>query len=349
MYTLPLKTDLNTVNILLKLSKASSKLGELNGVLKTLPNPNVLLNAIILGESKSSSEIENIFTTYDDLFKEMASPTNNSSAKEVLRYREAINCGAKIVNEKGLITTNDIISLHRLVEPNKGDIRKLPGTVIRNSLTGETIYTPPQNEIEIRESLRSLENYINRSSQYDPLIDMAVIHYYFESIHPFYDGNGRTGRILNILFLVLKGKLDLPIIYLSKYINEHKQEYYRLLQEIQLDESSIEDFVIYILDAIEKMSIFTIEYIEKINQTIEETKNIIKDKLPKIYSFELVEALFYEFYTKNEHLRERLNISRNTASSYLKQLEEVGVLTKEKVGKEMIYKNQLMYNLVNEW
>ena len=143
MYTLPLKTDLNTVNILLKLSKASSKLGELNGVLKTLPNPNVLLNAIILGESKSSSEIENIFTTYDDLFKEMASPTNNSSAKEVLRYREAINCGAKIVNEKGLITTNDIISLHRLIEPNKGDIRKLPGTVIRNSLTGETIYTPP--------------------------------------------------------------------------------------------------------------------------------------------------------------------------------------------------------------
>ena len=272
MYTLPLKTNLNTVAVLTQLSKASGKLGELNGVLKTLPNPNVLLNAIILGESKSSSEIENIFTTYDDLFKEMTTPSNNLSAKEVLRYREAINYGTQIVQEKGLITTNHIIDIHHIVEPDKGSIRKVPGTVIRNTLTGETIYTPPQNEVEIRGYLRDLENYINGSSNYDPLIDMAIIHYYFESIHPFYDGNGRIGRILNILFLILKGRLDLPVIYLSKYINEHKQEYYRLLREIQTDESKIEDFVIYILGAIEKMSILTIDYIEKINQTIEETK-----------------------------------------------------------------------------
>lgn len=349
MYKLPLKTNLNIVGVLLQVSKASSKLGELNGVLKTLPNPNVLLNAIILGESKSSSEIENIFTTYDDLFKEMTAPSNNSSAKEVLRYREAINYGAKIVQEKGFITTNDIINIHHIIEPDKGSIRKLPGTVIKNSLTGETIHTLPQHETEIREYLLDLENYINYPSQYDPLIDMAVIHYYFESIRPFYDGNGRTGRILNILFLILKERLDLPVIYLSKYINEHKQEYYRLLQEIQTDESKIEDFVVYILVAIEKMSIFTIDYIGKMNQTIEQTKIIIKDKLPKIYSFELVEALFYEFYTKNEYFRERLHISRNTASSYLNQLEDIGILTKEQVGKEMIYKNLLMYDLVNEW
>lgn len=349
MYKLPLKTNLNTVGVLLKLSRASAKLGELNGILKTLPNPNVLLNAIILGESKSSSEIENIFTTYDDLFKEMTTPTNNSSAKEVLRYREAINYGTKIVKEKKLISTNDIINIHHIIEPNKGNIRKLPGTVVRNSLTGETIYTPPQHETEIRDYLLDLENYINKSSQYDPLIDMAIIHYYFESIHPFYDGNGRTGRILNILFLILKERLDLPVIYLSKYINQHKQEYYRLLQEIQTDESNIVDFVVYILDAIEKMSMFTIDYIEKMNNTIEETKRIIKDKLPKIYSFELVEALFYEFYTKNEYFRERLHISRNTATSYLNQLVDIGILTKEKVGKEMIYKNLLMYKLVSEW
>lgn len=349
MYTLPLKTNLNTVAVLTQLSKASGKLGELNGVLKTLPNPNVLLNAIILGESKSSSEIENIFTTYDDLFKEMTTPSNNLSAKEVLRYREAINYGTQIVQEKGLITTNHIIDIHHIVEPDKGSIRKVPGTVIRNTLTGETIYTPPQNEVEIRGYLRDLENYINGSSNYDPLIDMAIIHYYFESIHPFYDGNGRIGRILNILFLILKGRLDLPVIYLSKYINEHKQEYYRLLREIQTDESKIEDFVIYILGAIEKMSILTIDYIEKINQTIEETKKIIKKKLPKIYSFELVEVLFYECYTKNEYFRERLNISRNTATNYLNQLVTIGVLTKEQVGREMIYKNLLMYNLVSEW
>lgn len=349
MYELPMNTNLNTVEVLLQLSKSASKLGELNGILRTLPNPNVLLNAIILGESKSSSEIENIFTTYDDLFKEMTIPSSDSPAKEVLRYREAINAGTKIVKSKGLITTNDIIDLQRIVEPDRGGIRKLPGTVVKNSFTNEIIYTPPQTELEIRNYLQKLEGYMNQPSHYDSLIDMAVIHYYFESIHPFYDGNGRVGRILNILFLILKDKLDLPIIYLSKYINENKQEYYRLLKEIQEDESKIEEFVIYILKAVEEMAVFTIEFIERMNESIDEVKAIVKTKLPKIYSFELVEALYYEFYTKNEYLRDRLNISRNTAASYLKQLVSIGVLTKEKVGSEMIYKNTHMYQLVSMW
>jgi len=238
--------------------------------------------------------------------------------------------------------------LHHIIEPEKGDIRKLPGTVIKNAKTGEIIHTPPQNETDIRMYLQNLEEYINTNNEYDPLINMAVIHYQFEAIHPFYDGNGRTGRILNVLFLLLKDKLKIPVIYLSKYINDNKHEYYQLLKDIQNDEDEIEKFVIYMLKAVEEMSIFTIKYIKSLNETIEITRKIIKKELPKIYSAEVVDAIFYEFYTKNEYFRKTLGISRNTASSYLNQLVNIGVLSKEKVGKEMIYKNVQMFILINE-
>ena len=348
MHKLPLKTNLNSVDVLLQLNKATNKLGELNGILRTLLNPRILLSSIVLGESKASSKIENIFTTYDELYQEMTASLDNQSAKEVLRYREAINIGTKIVSEKNIITTNDIILLHHIIEPEKGDIRKLPGTVIKNAKTGEIVHTPPQNETDIRMYLQNLEEYINTNNEYDPLINMAVIHYQFEAIHPFYDGNGRTGRILNVLFLLLKDKLKIPVIYLSKYINDNKHEYYQLLKDIQNDEDEIEKFVIYMLKAVEEMSIFTIKYIKSLNETIEITRKIIKKELPKIYSAEVVDAIFYEFYTKNEYFRKTLGISRNTASSYLNQLVNIGVLSKEKVGKEMIYKNVQMFILINE-
>ncbi|MDF9867685.1 Fic family protein [Bacilli bacterium PM5-3] len=350
MRKLPYEIDLNKVNILLHLSEANNKIGELNGVLKLLPNPKILLNAVILGEAKASSEIENIFTTYDELYKEMTSEYDNQSAKEVLRYREAINYASEIVKKREMITTNDIVSIQKIIEPNKGGIRKLPGTVIKNMKTLEVVHTPPQSSLEIIEYLDNLEKYINDlNTTYDPLINMALIHYQFEMIHPFYDGNGRTGRILNVIYLLLKNKLELPIIYLSKYINENKQEYYKLFSETQQDIENIEEFIVFMMNAIKETSVFTINLINEINSEMEKSENLIKEKLPKIYSQELVEAIYFEFYTKNEYFRNYLKISRNTATSYLKQLVENGFLIQEQVGKEIIYKNPKMFDLIDKW
>jgi Fic family protein len=349
MDKLPLQTDLNTINVLKQLHKASFKLGELNGVLRLLPNPHILLNAILLGESKSSSEIENIITTYDDLYKEMISSVNIQSAKEVLRYRSAMTEGVRMVASRKMITVNDMIDLHHLVEPDKGSIRKLPGTDIKNTRNQEVIYTPPQNYDEIIDLLSNLEYHFNNSSMYDPLVNMAVLHYQFESIHPFYDGNGRTGRILNILYLLLHEKIHEPIIYLSKYINDNRQEYYSLLKNIQEDRNMIEPFVIFMLKAIEEMSTFTINFIMDVTNEITEVKKLVKEKIPEIYSAELVENLFFDFYTKNEIFRNKLNISRNTATNYLKKLENLDILSSTKVGKEVVYKNVHLFKLIEKW
>jgi Fic family protein len=349
VHKLPLKKDLNSVKVLIQLNKSNNKLGELNGMLRLLPNPQIILNAIILGESKSSSEIENIFTTYDDLYKEMTASVDNQSAKEVLRYRTAMNVGADRVKEREMITVNDIVLLHSIIDPGKGDIRKLPGTVIMNTSTQEIVHTPPQSELEIIEYLSNLEQYINNPSEYDPLIDMAIIHYQFEAIHPFYDGNGRTGRVLNIIYLMLKDIIKLPILYLSRYVNRNREEYYNLLKRIEEDENRIEDFVIFMLKAVEETTIFTIEIIELINLEILQTKFLVREKLSKIYTAEMVDVLFLDFYTKNEYFKKRLGLSRNTASKYLNQLVELGVLSKEQVGKEIIYKNMAMFNIVERW
>lgn len=349
MKKLPTEINLNTIKILKHLSQASFKLGELNGIVKLLPNPNILLNAILLGESKFSSEIENILTTYDDLYKEMISSHSSQSAKEVLRYRDAINVGVRMINERSILTINDIVAVHHIVEPDKGNIRKLPGTIIKNSKTNEVVYTPPQSEVEIRDFLQNFESYLNTSVDYDPIVNMAILHYQFEAIHPFYDGNGRVGRIINILYLMLNKKINQPIIYLSKYINENRDEYYKLLNLVQEDDKNLEDFVVYMLKAVDEMSVFTIDFIEQLTSEIERVKSEIKQMLPSIYTSELIDALFYDFYTKNELLRARLGISRNTASSYLKKLVKVGLLSETKVGKEVIYKNNSLYQLIEKW
>ncbi len=347
MNKLPLDFDIETKKILIQLNKANSKIGELKGITSTLTNPKILLNVVTLGEAKDSSEIENIVTTYDDLYKEITKHSINPSAKEVLRYRGSINEGYKNLKTKGFISINTIIDIHRIIEPNVGDIRKLPGTKIINSKTGEIVHTPPQSYDEIMTYLSNLEKYINSNEEpYDSLIKMAIIHYQFETIHPFYDGNGRIGRLINILYLVMTKKLDLPILYLSKYIIRNKNEYYDLLHKCNKDIHNIEDFIIYMLKGIEKTSEFTINFIKKINKSIESTCTKMKEKLPKIYSKELVDLIYYEFYTKNIYFQQQLKLSRATATKYLKLLVQEDFLIEEKIGKEVIYKNKALFELI---
>ena len=347
---LPYKNvDLKTQKILEQLTISSRALAELKGYANTIPNMHILINAVTINEAKDSSAIENIVTTHDDIYKVLTeSSYKEENAKEVVDYRNAIWSGFEQIKKDGYINTNTIIKIQSIIEHNNAGIRKLPGTELKNSITGETIYTPPQNEQEIRNYLQNLESFINdKKDNIDPLIKVCLIHYQFESIHPFYDGNGRTGRILNILYLVLNKLIDSPILYLSKYINETKQEYYRLFSEVRKS-NNFEDWILYILKGIEITSKETIQLIGNIQKEIKDYKEEFKTKLPKIYSKELLESLFYEVYTKIAYIEKACGVTRLTASSYLSKLEEIGLLESEKIGKEKIYKNIRLINLLSD-
>jgi Fic family protein len=347
---LPLKIDIESKEILKSAIRANSCLAELRATLNRLPNPRIILNAITLIEAKESSEIENIITTYDDLYKELTlKDTMYPNAKEVLNYRRSIIEGCRLVYSSGFISTNIITQIHHIIEPERGSVRKTTGTVIMNSRTKEVIHTPPQTEMEIRDYLANLEEYINdHTDDIDPLIKMAVIHLQFEMIHPFYDGNGRVGRVLNLMYLFLTKKLEVPVLYLSRYIINNKDQYYELLKEAGEFPDTVTKFILFILDAVTTTSTETMNFVEEILVSFEETSDLIKQHLPKIYSKELVEAIYYEFYTKNEYFANELNISRNTATKYLKSLEEVGILKSEKIGKEVIYKNLKLFKLAGK-
>lgn len=351
MNTLPYNFNFDDIEILKALNKANHKLGQLNGAINQLPNPYVIFNAITLGEAKESSEIENIVTTFDEIFKEMTYSKSNPSSKEVLNYRQAMLSGFNLLKENGFISANHIVQIHHIVEPEVGDLRKLPGTVIMNTKTGEVLHTPPQSKDEIEYYLYNLEKYINipELEDTDPILKMAVIHFQFESIHPFYDGNGRTGRMLNILYLTLAKKIDLPILYLSKYINQNRNTYYERLNEVQGDINKLKDYLLFMIEGVYQMSEFTLSFIDSFIKTMNDAAAMIKEKCPKLYSQELVEHLFYDFYTRNEYLCEKLNITRNTSSKYLHELTDAGVLIEEKIGKNKIYKNAFLYNLIKLW
>ena len=347
---LPYKNvNLKTNKILEQLTLSSRALAELKGYANTIPNMHILINAVTINEAKDSSAIENIVTTHDDIYKVLTeSGYKEENAKEVVDYRNAIWLGYEQIKNDGYINTNTIIKIQGTIEHNNAGIRKLPGTELKNSITGETIYTPPQSEQEITGYLKNLEDFINNNEDgIDPLIKVCLIHYQFESIHPFYDGNGRTGRILNILYLVLNNLIDSPILYLSKYINKTKQEYYKLFNEVRND-NNFEDWILYILKGIEVTSKDTILLIEKIQNQMKNYKEEFRSKLPKIYSKELLESLFYEVYTKISYIEKACNVTRLTASSYLNQLEEVGLLESEKVGREKLYKNTRLIKLLSE-
>lgn len=341
--------NLKTAKILEALNSASRFLAELKGFANSIPNQHILINAITINEAKDSSAIENIVTTHDSIYKVLTeSGYKDDNAKEVVDYRSAIWHGYEIIKEKGYISTNILVELQSMIEHNKAGIRKTPGTNLKNSKTGEIIYTPPQEEKEIRNLLKNLEDYINSENEVDPLIKMALIHYQFESIHPFYDGNGRTGRILNVLYLVLHGLLDSPILYLSNYINNNKSEYYRLFNSFRNDDN-YEDWIIYILKGIEETSKNTIELIKLILEEMNSYKEEFMTKLPKIYSDELLDALFYEVYTRINYIEEKCNVTRQTASTHLNQLVEAGLLEYEKVGRESIYKNTRLIELLSKF
>ena len=347
----PAKEFIESVPILKQLVKSSVALAELKGIIHILPNPEILLNAIILKEARASSEIENVITTQDKLYQALTAKGNqiDTSTKEVLRYREAMLYGFRTIQKNNILTINTIIEIQQILEENNAGIRKIPGTALRNSATGKVIYTPPDNIDVINSLLSNMEKFINTDEDEIPqLIKMAIQHYQFESIHPFYDGNGRTGRILNILYLIMAGLLEQPVLFLSGYIIENKSEYYRLLQEVRTN-NKWEDWILYILKGVETTALATINQVTEMNTLLEQTKEKARKEFPKIYSNELIELLFEHPYSKSEYLENRLSISRITAAKYLKALEHIGVLQSKKVWKETLYINTKLFELFKKY
>ncbi|MEA2105009.1 MAG: Fic family protein [Candidatus Cloacimonadota bacterium] len=340
------KVDLETKQILKKLTSVHRFLAEFKGAVKTVPNEEILLNTLALQEAKDSSEIENIITTHDDLYKEdlHIQYIKNSAAKEVQNYREALKIGFDLVSKSEMMTLTHILKIQEKIERNNAGFRKLPGTQLKNTKTGKVIYTPPQNPLVINKLLNNLETYINSIDDIDPIVKMAVIHFQFESIHPFYDGNGRTGRIINILYLVLNQLLNLPVLYFSRFIINNKSDYYRLLQEVRTD-NNWEEWIMYNLDAVETTAKQGVKTIKQINDLMLEYEQLIKKKQPKIYSKELLENLFKHPYTKIEFVMSDLNITKPTAIKYLKAIEDIGLLKKKKMWKTNYYINNDLYNL----
>ena len=347
---LPLKKDFYNKEIIKKLISANRALAELNWVSQKIPNQNILINSLSLQEAKDSSEIENIVTTHDELYKAEADKTYLSNEiKEVVNYKDALLYGFNNVKKTWLLLNKDILKIQEILEKNTAWFRTQAGTKLLNDKTWETIYTPPQNIEEIQDLMTNLEQYINNSEleDLDPLIKLALIHHQFESIHPFYDGNGRTWRIINILYLVLNDLLDLPILYLSNYIIKNKAEYYRLLQEVR-EKWNWEDWVLYMLDAIEKTSIDTMNIIKNIWDLMWNTKKSLKENLPKIYSKDLLEIIFSNPYTKIDFLVKDLWITRKTSAKYLNELLEAWYMKLEIRKKEKYFINIELYELLKK-
>jgi Fic family protein len=347
---LPPPQELETIAILKQLSQSNRYLAELKGTAKTIPNESILINTLTLQEAKDSSEIENIITTHDDLYKEnILIDTKKPASKEVYNYAQGLKLGFEIVRKEKLLLNKHILTIQKTLLENNAGFRTQAGTKLVNS-QGKTVYTPPQSATEVLDLMSNLEKFIsdNDFSNLDPLIKMAIIHYQFESIHPFYDGNGRTGRIINILYLVLQGLLDIPILYLSRYITQNKAEYYQVLQDVRTKEDW-EHLILYFLKSIEVTAKETIDLITNISNLMQQYKTDIQEKLPKIYSQDLINILFKNPYTKIEFLEKELKVSRQTASIYLDKISELGMLEKTKMGKSNYYLNTgLIKVLINE-
>ena len=333
--------------VLWKEAQARQALAELKGFIPVIPNQNILINAITLQEAKESSAIENIITTQDELYKYFNARQSGAdpSAKEVLNYREAVFKGLEIIKKRNLIGISDIVKIQETIVNNNAGIRKLAGTSLINEATGESIYTPPQDFSEINILLDNFCNYLNNDE--NSLWKMAVLHYQFEMIHPFYDGNGRTGRILNILYLLLKNYLDSPVLYLSSYIIKTKENYYKLLQEVY-NKDVWENWILYILNAVEETSKMALEKVKYVRDLLELFGKKIHEQCPGIYSAELVDVIFENPYSKIDFLVKRLNINRKTASKYLKELEENNFLSHVQIGREMIYINDKLMKVLSK-
>ncbi len=347
---LPYPEDLETKSILKQLPTAHAALAELKGVLQSIPNQIILLNAVSIQEAKDSSSIENIITTHDDLYKANLDfeVSFSPNVKEVQNYVAAMKRGFELVESQGLITNQTLLKIQETLEGNNAGFRKLPGTALKNAQTGAVIYLPPQDPAEIQELMTNLEQFINdpELSDYDPLVKMAIIHYQFESIHPFYDGNGRTGRILNILYLILTGLQKLPILNLSNHIIQNKADYYRLLQGVR-EKGDWESWISYMIRGVENTAKESIQLIEALKVLMAEMKNLLQDHY-KFYSQELLNNLFAHPYTKIEFLVRDLGVSRITAANYLNQLAKDRVLRKERLGTGNYYVNERLFELLRK-
>ncbi|MBB5150721.1 Fic family protein [Histophilus somni] len=347
---LPLEPNqFDTVAILKKVTIANRALAELKGVLLSIPNQAILLNTLSLQEAKHSSEIENIITTQDELFKAdlNAEYFSNPAAKEVQQYSFALHYGFSEIQKDKIIRLKTLIGIQNRLEENKAGLRSIPGTELKNSRTGKVIYTPPQHKDDVERLMNNLIEFINDETimpDTDPLIKMAIIHHQFESIHPFYDGNGRTGRILNILYLVQQGLLDIPVLYLSRYLIQNKQEYYHHLQNVR-DTGQWEEWILYMLDAIADTAKSTLHLIQEIKQQMHSFKHRLRDELPKIYKQELLNQLFKHPYTKIEFIETELGVSWQTAKRYLDEITKIGLLEKAKIGKYNFYINKPLFEL----
>lgn len=344
---LPPDIDLETKQILRKAASAHRFLAELKGITATIPNQLILINTLSLQEAKDSSAIENIITTHDDLYREDLFPDYGLSvaAKEVSHYASALKVGYALVDKTGMLTTNHIIDIQAEMVKHRSGLRKLPGTELKNEQTGETVYVPPQDPQELVDLMSNLEQYINdNEADIDPLVRMAIIHYQFESIHPFYDGNGRTGRIINVLYLVLSKLLDIPVLHLSRYIVKNKASYYQLLQKVR-DEQAWEQWILFMLQAVEDTSKQTIAMIGEIRTALQEYKQQIRAKY-KFYSQDLINNLFSHPYTKIEFIMRDLEVSRHTAMKYLDALCDDGLLKKQKIVRSNYYVNTALYSIL---
>ncbi|OIN55507.1 Fic family protein [Arsenicibacter rosenii] len=346
---LPPLVDLETKEILRATNQANKLLAELKGRCLSLPDPSLLINTIVLQESKDSSAIENIVTTQDELYRAVISPDdiNKPATKEVLQYREALYLGYHMLNEHDLITTNLLVKVMQRLKATTVGIRNAAGTRLISSKTKDAIYTPPEGEQLIREKLHDLEQYIHddHPDDPDPLIKMALIHYQFEAIHPFADGNGRTGRILNVLYLVQKKLLTLPVLYLSSYIINHKDDYYRLLRAVT-EEQKWHEWILFMLSAIAETSSLTLQKIEGILRLYHDTLEKVRETLPNTNARDINDLLFSYPYVKIKTLELNGIAKRQTASLYLQQLAQAGVLIPLKYKKEIYYVNYRLMDLI---
>ncbi len=342
---------IESIEILKQAINAARDLAELKGLCESLPDPALLLNSIVLQESRDSSAIENIVTTQDELYQAEAEETPaNNAAKEVLRYREAVYAGLQhIQHQAGIISTNTLIQVVQTIKNNQAAIRNQPGTQLRSSITGEVIYTPPCCETEIREKLAALEQFINNNTEavMDPLIKLALIHYQFEAIHPFADGNGRTGRILNSLYLVQQNLLTQPVLYLSSYIVEYKQDYYQLLRNVT-EQQNWTEWILFILTAVSNTAQLTTRKIKSMLQLKTETEINMKAVMQSSYRPELLQLLFTQPYIKIETLVKSGMAHRQTAATYLKKLTEANIVEPQKKGRNTYYVNKPLMNILSK-
>lgn len=348
--TLPPPVELETVKVLKALNLASRALADLKGQARTIPNQGILIDTLALQEAKASSEVENIVTTQDELFQADLFPDDPQSpaAKEVARYRDALRLGlSRLLETGGLIPNSTLIDMFRLLKDRDDGFRVTPGTALKNERNGDIVFVPPQDANEIVTLMTALERFVNddAKSDLDPLIKMALIHHQFESIHPFPDGNGRIGRILNVLYLTRTGLLDIPILYLSRHITRNKGDYYRLLQTAR-DEGAWEEWVIFMLEGVAETAKTTLGLVSGIGELMQEAKHRMRDELPKLYSQELLNNLFRHPYTRIEYVQSDLDITRQTAARYLDRLAEHGFVDKHRAGKNNYFINTRLVRLL---